>query len=160
MGDDHYALLSLTYSHSLSISHAEARTVDRTRARLEQLEMPGAVQKLYISQQDYIKHLESIHENLHAAWEAQDRVRSIKLVIQAAKLLGETDTPQFYPSMFMLVSTVLDSFGRMVYDRIYERASKGDDGMASLSMFLGEGMCSWSMASSPYRIYRRFFRTH
>lgn len=39
----------------------------------------------------------------------------------------------------MLVTAVLDTFGKLVYERIYERAAKADGGMASLSMFLGEG---------------------
>jgi len=37
---------------------------------------------------------------------------------QCAKLLGEHRVPQFYPSMFVMVTEILDTFGRLVFDRL------------------------------------------
>lgn len=34
------------------------------------------------------------------AWSKQERVKSLKLAIQSAKLLGHTAVPQIYPNMF------------------------------------------------------------
>lgn len=47
---------------------------------------------------------------------------SLKLSIQCAKLLGDTTQPRYYPSMFCYVTDVLESFGKMVFDRIKVRS--------------------------------------
>jgi len=49
---------------------------------------------------------------------AEERVLSLKLSIQCAKLLGDTSQPHYYPAMFCHVTDVLESFGKMVFDRI------------------------------------------
>ena len=36
-------------------------------------------------------------------------------------MLGDTKVPQFYPSMFILISRVLDKFGELVFLRIKEK---------------------------------------
>ncbi|KAK3278819.1 hypothetical protein CYMTET_13273 [Cymbomonas tetramitiformis] len=36
-----------------------------------------------------------------------------------AMLLADTSVPQFYPTLFVLVTEVMDTVGRLVYDRIY-----------------------------------------
>ena len=40
---------------------------------------------------------------------------------QACKMLGDTKVPQFYPSMFILISRVLDKFGELVFLRIKDK---------------------------------------
>jgi hypothetical protein len=37
-------------------------------------------------------------------------------------VLGDLDVPVFYPSMFVLVTEVLDTFGQLVFDRIRNRS--------------------------------------
>jgi len=44
-------------------------------------------------------------------------------VIQCAKLLTDISVIQFYPSKFVLVTDILDTFGRLVYDRIAAKAT-------------------------------------
>ena len=37
---------------------------------------------------------------------------------QCAKLLADTNVIQFYPSKFVLITDILDTFGRLVYERL------------------------------------------
>ena len=112
-----------------------SKSVDTTKARLERLELSHSEAKEYMTQQEYIKHIEFLNEELEIAWEREERVRALKLVIQAAKLLGETANLQFYPSMYTLVTRVLDTFGHLVFTRIFQKAME-DSETASLSLFL------------------------
>ena len=68
---------------------------------------------------------------LRKAWQEGKRVLSLKIAIQSAKLLSENSVntcPQFYPSMFVLVADILDSFGELVFERLSMKAVNGDDG--------------------------------
>lgn len=38
--------------------------------------------------------------------------------IQCSKLLADTAAMQFYPSKFVLITDILDIFGKLVYDRL------------------------------------------
>ena len=49
--------------------------------------------------------------------------------------MGETANLQFYPSMYTLVTRVLDTFGHLVFTRIFQKAME-DSETASLSLFL------------------------
>jgi hypothetical protein len=42
------------------------------------------------------------------AWANDERVGSLKIAIQLAKLMGDTTMPLFYPSTFVIVTDVLD----------------------------------------------------
>ena len=47
----------------------------------------------------------------------------MKVVIQCAKLLSDCSVPKFYPSQFVLVTDILDTFGKLVYDRLWSKAN-------------------------------------
>lgn len=44
------------------------------------------------------------------------------LCAQCSKLLADTNVPQFYPSMFVRITEVLDMFSNMVYGRLKMKA--------------------------------------
>eukprot|EP01098_Paradermamoeba_levis_P012450 TRINITY_DN5453_c0_g4_i1.p1 TRINITY_DN5453_c0_g4~~TRINITY_DN5453_c0_g4_i1.p1 ORF type:complete len:468 (+),score=133.32 TRINITY_DN5453_c0_g4_i1:104-1507(+) len=99
--------------------------VDKVKNRLEQLdETPETQQKemLNLSQKDYVTHIENLHSELFKAWNNDERVKSLKIAIQCAKVLSDTQVIKFYPSKFVLVTEILDSFGNLVYDRIKKRS--------------------------------------
>ncbi|XP_076459289.1 VPS35 endosomal protein-sorting factor-like [Babylonia areolata] len=98
---------------------------DKVRNRLEQLDdfEEGSVKEMMnLSQQDYVKRIEELNQALISAWENDQRVKSLKIAIQCSKLLADTSVIQFYPSKFVLVTEILDTFGRLVYDRLLEKA--------------------------------------
>ncbi|KAI4793261.1 hypothetical protein KUCAC02_032838 [Chaenocephalus aceratus] len=50
--------------------------------------------------------------------------QSSEIVIQCSKLLSDTSVIQFYPSKFVLITDILDTFGdRLVFDRIWTMCS-------------------------------------
>ena len=44
-------------------------------------------------------------------------------IFQCAKLLANTDVIQFYPSKFVLITEILDTFGKLVFERIWEKST-------------------------------------
>jgi len=107
--------------------------VARSRQRLEALTsgaQRSSGQTLSLSQSEYSEMIHRMHEDLRLAWEGGDYVKAIKIAIQCCKLLGVPSVPAFYPSMFVLVTSVLDTFGALVFRRLKRRAEDGLSDMA------------------------------
>lgn len=102
---------------------AGPKVVDQAKNRLEQLEQDEESDeaKTQMTQKEYIAHMEEQHTKLKQAWENGERVVALKIAIQCAKLLGDTTVPAFYPSMYSLLTMVLDTFGDLVFQRIKGR---------------------------------------
>ena len=102
-----------------------AKAVDQASSRLEELsssENPTSERsKNFMNQKEYMTHIEDQHKRLRTAWDAGERVLALRIAIQCAKLLGDTSVPTFYPSMYVLLTRVLDTFGELVYQRIKSR---------------------------------------
>ncbi|XP_034937988.1 VPS35 endosomal protein sorting factor-like isoform X2 [Chelonus insularis] len=99
--------------------------VDKVRNRLEQLDdfEEGSVrQMLDLSQQEYVSRIEQLNNELVQAWHSDQRVKALKIAIQCAKLLVDTSGMAFYPSKFVLITDILDIFGKLVYDRLKMKA--------------------------------------
>eukprot|EP01121_Diplochlamys_sp_Union-15-3_P005331 TRINITY_DN15662_c0_g1_i1.p1 TRINITY_DN15662_c0_g1~~TRINITY_DN15662_c0_g1_i1.p1 ORF type:complete len:475 (+),score=91.91 TRINITY_DN15662_c0_g1_i1:48-1427(+) len=95
--------------------------VDKVKNRLEQLDQDENEEKeiLKLTQKDYVKHINDLHQDLQDAWQTEKRVKSLKISIKCAKLLGDTsEVIKFYPSKFVLITEILDTFGKLVYSRI------------------------------------------
>ena len=44
------------------------------------------------------------------------------MILQCSKLLCDTSVIKFYPSKFILITEILDTFGRLVFDRLRGRS--------------------------------------
>jgi hypothetical protein len=78
-----------------------------------------------ISQRDYQHRIEVMHKRLDDAWTQGQRVLALKIAIQCAKLISQPRSlPQFYPSMFVMCSGILDTFGKRVFDRLRHKADQ------------------------------------
>lgn len=102
------------------------RHLDKYNARLASLEKRqiNDGEKVELSQTEYASHVKKLSADLAAAWAKDERVGSLKIAIQIAKLLADTTLPQFYPSIFVQVTEALDKFGEMVFKRLKTRAEE------------------------------------
>uniref|UniRef100_A0A8D2JCA2 VPS35 endosomal protein-sorting factor-like n=1 Tax=Varanus komodoensis TaxID=61221 RepID=A0A8D2JCA2_VARKO len=94
---------------------------EKVRTRLEELDdLEEGSQKelLNLTQQDYTNRIEELNQSLKDAWASDQKVKALKIVIQCSKLLSDTSVIQFYPSKFVLITDILDTFGKLVYERI------------------------------------------
>ncbi|XP_046994763.1 VPS35 endosomal protein-sorting factor-like isoform X1 [Schistocerca americana] len=104
---------------------AQSSVVDKVKNRLEQLDdfEEGSVrQMLDLSQHEYTNRIEQLNQELVQAWHTDQRVKALKIAIQCSKLLVDTSVIQFYPSKFVLITDILDIFGRLVYERLRTKA--------------------------------------
>lgn len=98
---------------------------EKVKHRLEQLDdfEEGSVKTMDVTQQEYVQKIEMLNHELVSAWNIDHRVNSLKIAIQCSKLLGDTTAlTGFYPSQFVLITDVLDMFGRLVYDRLKQKS--------------------------------------
>ncbi|KAJ8283461.1 hypothetical protein COCON_G00023110 [Conger conger] len=99
---------------------------EKVRTRLEELddlEEGSQREMLNLSQQDYVNRIEELNQSLKEAWASDQKVKALKIVIQCSKLLSDTAVIQFYPSKFVLITDILDTLGRLVYERIWSMCS-------------------------------------
>uniref|UniRef100_A0A667Z418 VPS35 endosomal protein-sorting factor-like n=1 Tax=Myripristis murdjan TaxID=586833 RepID=A0A667Z418_9TELE len=89
----------------------------------EKLSIGSQRELLNLSQQDYANRIEELNQSLKEAWASDQKVKALKIVIQCSKLLSDTSVIQFYPSKFVLITDILDTFGRLVYERIWTMCS-------------------------------------
>ncbi|CAH0550259.1 unnamed protein product [Brassicogethes aeneus] len=103
---------------------AQSTAVDKIQHRLEQLDYfeEGSQKKFDLSQAEYIGRIEQLNRELVIAWNSEQRVKALKIAIQCAKLLADTDVLSFYPSKFVLITDILDIFGQLVYERLRTKA--------------------------------------
>ncbi|CAH1449750.1 unnamed protein product [Lactuca virosa] len=87
-----------------------------------------------VSQQEYIKRLHELKDEIMRSWHSDDRVTTLKLSIKVARLLMDTSVAQFYPTLFVLAADIMDMLGDMVWDRIKQKAEFADDGTKICSL--------------------------
>lgn len=87
----------------------------RSRPRLKPGQAPLLVD---LTVADFEARMVKLQVKLTRAWTADQKVAALKIAIECSKLLIESRAPQYYPSMFVLVSEILDTFGRLVFERL------------------------------------------
>jgi hypothetical protein len=118
---------------SIITDETELSEADRNRMKLSRLAALSAGEStLHGTQIELISIIERMDAELKKYWAEGDRVKSLRVAIQAIKLLGHTKVPQCYPSVFVLAATVLDTFGDLVSDRIQESAAQQSPLVAQL----------------------------
>lgn len=55
-------------------------------------------------------------------------------ILQVARLLMDTSVLQFYPTLFVLATDVMDMVGEMVWQRIKQKADFSEDGNVICSL--------------------------
>lgn len=122
--------------------HPTGPMIDKVKTRLEQLddfEDESVRQMFNLSQAEYVSQIEQLNNELVQAWNSDQRVKALKIAIQVkisymlkkylkflkvfltlqcAKLLVDTSAMSFYPSKYVLITDVLDIFGKLVFDRL------------------------------------------
>lgn len=103
---------------------SQVTMAEKVKHRLEQLDdfEEGSVKQMDVTQQEYVQKIEQLNAELVSAWNNDHRVNSLKIAIQCSKLLADTSVLRFYPSQFVLITDVLDMFGRLVYDRLKQKS--------------------------------------
>ena len=103
---------------------AQSTVIDKVQHRLEQLDCieEDSQSKLNVSQAEYIGKIEQLNKDMVTAWNSEQKVKSLRIAIQCAKMLADTDVMKFYPSKFVLITDILDIFGQIVYERLKLKA--------------------------------------
>ncbi|XP_011046723.1 PREDICTED: UPF0505 protein C16orf62 homolog isoform X2 [Populus euphratica] len=117
-------------------------------SHLEEVDDPRRISQedvKVITGQEYVSRLHELKDEINRAWHAEDRVTALKLTIKVAKLLMDTSVLQFYPTLFVLATDVLDMLGDMVWKRIQQKAEFSEDGTFLCSLpenFKATDICS------------------
>lgn len=122
---------TIQVSMAFEIISTKAKGEAGVEARLAELENTTSgrtAQTHRISQQEYVTRLHRLNDDIANAWLAEDRVNALKLCVKVAKLLVDTKTGKFYPVLFVLVTEVIETVGRLVYDRILRKAEETASG--------------------------------
>ena len=104
----------------------------QTRRRLQQLgddEESKSLEAATINQSELVERLKALNDNIARAWLESDRLNALRLAVKAARLLSDAAyTGDFYPTIFVLVTDIMNTLGSLVYDRILRKATHDDDG--------------------------------
>ncbi|XP_050438834.1 VPS35 endosomal protein-sorting factor-like [Adelges cooleyi] len=126
-------LNNYTTSEKLSFkSYSKTIQSATIRSRLEELEefedqLDYSEKELCdLTQQEFVTHMDSLSREIVDAWNNEQRVKALKIIIQCTKILSYTSPLQFYPSKFVLVTDLLDLFGNLVYDRLKSKSEVVD----------------------------------
>ncbi|ALC47849.1 CG8202 [Drosophila busckii] len=104
---------------------AQTVVADKVKYRLEQLDHfdDGSMRHMNLTQQEYILRFDQLKQELTQSWHNDQRVKALKIAIQCAKMLSDASVLQFYPSQYVLITDILDVFGKLVYERLRSKAA-------------------------------------
>ncbi|XP_058210972.1 uncharacterized protein LOC131323282 [Rhododendron vialii] len=130
-------MVSISPMSDVIMKSGQVREKASTTMHLEELDDPQKFAEdgiKVISQQVYVSRLHELKDEINRSWQANDRVTSLTLAIKVARLLMDTSVLQFYPTLFVLATDVMDMVGEMVWQRIKQKAEFSEDGNVICSL--------------------------
>ncbi|XP_012460986.1 uncharacterized protein LOC105780964 isoform X1 [Gossypium raimondii] len=130
-------MISVSSMSNTIVRSGKAHEKSSSSTHLEELDDPQKFSETdtkVITQQEYVSRLHELKDEINRAWHSEDRVKSLKLSIKVARLLMDTSVSNFYPTLFVLVTDVLNMLGDMVWERIRQKAEFADDGARLCSL--------------------------
>ncbi|KAG5551052.1 hypothetical protein RHGRI_009470 [Rhododendron griersonianum] len=130
-------MVSISPMSDVIMKSGQVREKASTTMHLEELDDPQKFAEdgiKVISQQVYVSRLHELKDEINRSWQANDRVTSLALAIKVARLLMDTSVLQFYPTLFVLATDVMDMVGEMVWQRIKQKAEFSEDGNVICSL--------------------------
>ena len=109
------------YSFDFNESQEKNYKIEKGRSRMDELEKneddtnAGTVGEI-------VKKMEIKKKEMLQLWGKEEKVSTLKIIIQYAKILNDVSTPKFYCHKFLLISEFIDNFSRLVYERICKLA--------------------------------------
>ena len=109
------------YSFDFSESEEKNYKIEKGRTRMDELEKneddtnAGTVGEI-------VKKMEIKKKEMLQQWDKEEKVSTLKTIIQLAKILNDVSTPKFYCHKFLLISEFIDNFSKLVYERICKLA--------------------------------------
>ncbi|KAI8557561.1 hypothetical protein RHMOL_Rhmol04G0020200 [Rhododendron molle] len=140
-------MVSISPMSDVIMKSGQVREKASTTMHLEELDDPQKFAEdgiKAISQQVYVSRLHELKDEINRSWQANDRVTSLMLAIKVARLLMDTSVLQFYPTLFVLATDVMDMVGEMVWQRIKQKAEFSEDGNVICSLpenFVAKDIC-------------------
>ncbi|XP_024084957.1 UPF0505 protein C16orf62 homolog isoform X2 [Cimex lectularius] len=120
--------------------------------QLDDLEEVDSKEMSLLTQQEYIDNINDLKNEIVQAWQQHFRVKALKITIQCSKLLVDTSVVQFYPNKFVLITNTLDTFGNLVYERLWNK-SENQQEIGSSS----ESVSSTTVTESTKETCRNWF---
>ena len=119
--DDGPVLSSLLQEAGEQLSEQQQLTMKLQRMQMEREEEAGKIRNR--GQTELILHAEQMDAEIKECWGRGEKVKALRVAIQSCKMLGQQSIPDSYPSIFILVAQVLDTFGDFVADRLQSAAA-------------------------------------
>ncbi|KAB2096057.1 hypothetical protein ES319_A01G083400v1 [Gossypium barbadense] len=130
-------MISVSSMSNTIVRSGKAHEKSSSSTHLEELDDPQKFSETdtkVITQQEYVSRLHELKDEINRGWHSEDRVKSLKLSIKVARLLMDTSVSNFYPTLFVLVTDVLNMLGDMVWERIRQKAEFAEDGARLCSL--------------------------
>ncbi|XP_045830348.1 VPS35 endosomal protein-sorting factor-like isoform X2 [Trifolium pratense] len=124
-------MVSLSSMPDVLMRSGKSHDKSSTSMHLEELDDP---QKFadegvkVITWQEYVSRLHELKDEITRSWLGDDRVTSLKLSIKVTKLMVDTSVSEFYPTLFVLVTDIMDMLGDLVWKRIKQKAEFTENG--------------------------------
>jgi hypothetical protein len=107
---------------SLETTFLNREAVKQRQNPKERVTTEVSIKLVGLSEADFENKINDYRKLLLFFWSQERRLDCIALIIEIIRLLNSVSVPQYYPSVFVHVTDILDIFGNLVYQRLLEKA--------------------------------------